>query len=915
MVAFLLYQVKAAALLAVFFLFYRWLLSRETFHGFNRVVLITIVILSFVLPLINIRKPENGHAGTWLLILFVLYWIGFAVILTRKVLTIVSMARIIQGGRYADRSDGCDVIESDRIPQPLNWMRYIVMPQEWLENVNASVWKHETFHAHKGHSLDLLLADIVTAFQWFNPISFMQRKEFELIHEFEADRAVIDSGADAREYKRMLVGAVASSRGMSMTNWLRQSSLKERIDMMDRKPSNKWNRLKALFVPVVAMLFLFLDANAPVDNNDDVFVPKPFENHIVWIFQDGSAKVKIDGYVTADMKLDQVPGYLKNNKEKGISRITLRYMYDIDGLANAQPLAEKISALGIKVSIANNDEMLDRIYMPEYRCARIYDEENGQYRFELNTRSEAENRRIRESGSYEYNDENGSKYGAYYSDKKYESPIKNLSITGDIGLMKKWIGMFDGHGVAIYPVNMPYTDAEQMARAAWKRGINQVSLLTRRYATQMSIVLIPQGSEWSGLYPGMSAARVLKEREQLIRNLTDKGSCINNPKVFFNSNTQDFGITDVVRAPDELIVIYQTWQNSDLWLTGFNSMELLAGGRRYRQTGNEGLVGFEKEYFWSPDDGIYLQTMHFEPIPDDVKVVDIFNKDVNATVIKGLQVSDDLSYYENTRTIKLLCGTALQTTHVNEDGKDLVTIERIDITDNETTVYLNMRIRQPHTFKGYVGSNFVLTLHDGKQVKPLRYEGVPVDTEFDRNGENMDTPFQIIFPPLPKDAFNYDGVTLSGTICHEPVNIPDILNSEIRGMRTTIPRLLEGNEDMLISFMTHYVNLKALLSNIDDRSLFGGDSPYSLSLGQRNELLRRLCIDEQDLDRYISAKAYIIIHKNRSIYIAEEKNDRTSMNYPSGDLYEYLRNLPGISVDDDGNWYVYGKKAVIWEIE
>ena len=143
-------------MLAVFFLLYRWLLSRETFHGFNRVVLITIAVLSFVLPLFNIRKPENGQGSIWLLILFVLYWIGFAVILIRKVMTIVSMARIIQGGRYADRSDGCDVIESDRIPQPLNWMGYIVMPQEWLENVNASVWKHESFHAHRGHSLDCL---------------------------------------------------------------------------------------------------------------------------------------------------------------------------------------------------------------------------------------------------------------------------------------------------------------------------------------------------------------------------------------------------------------------------------------------------------------------------------------------------------------------------------------------------------------------------------------------------------------------------------------------------------------------------------------------------------------------------------------------------------------------------------------
>ena len=106
------------------------------------------------------------------------------------------------------------------------------------------------------------------------------------------------------------------------------------------------------------------------------------------------------------------------------------------------------------------------------------------------------------------------------------------------------------------------------------------------------------------------------------------------------------------------------------------------------------------------------------------------------------------------------------------------------------------------------------------------------------------------------------------------------------------------------------------MSNIDDKSLFGGDSPYSLTLGQRSELLRRLSIKEQDLDRYKSAKAYIIIYKNRSIDIAEEKDDSNSINYPySGDVYEYLRNWRGISVDDEGNWYVYGNKAVIWEIE
>jgi|GEM_PF-976079 len=987
MESFLLYQIKVAVLLAVFYLGYRLLLGRETFHSFNRMVLITIALISFVLPLFHITRyvdkplpaarvesiepqPVTGNDNaiqssipsgeTWLsqtpadelvsqqttstatpvvvsnpqparrsltdilvLALFVIYWIGFLWVIVRKIISVSSMARIIKIGRYANRVEGCDVIESDQIPQPLNWMRFIVMPRDWLEHENALIWKHENLHASRWHSLDLLMADIMTALQWFNPVIILLHKEFELIHEYEADQAVIESGADDTEYKLMLVDAIASTRGMVMTNWLKQSNLKKRIDMMDKLQSNGWNRLRALFIPVIMCLFLFATATKVYGKKNNP-TPGQFQKHVVWVFDNGNAKVKLDNAQPVDMKLDAVPAYLKKqNKKNGISRITLRYMYDIAGLADAQPLAEQVSDLGIKVSVANNDEMLDQIYMPEYRCARIYDEGNGQYRFELNTHSLAENRRIKESGSYSFEDEYGYSYGAHFSDEKYESPIKDLSITGDIELMKKWIGMFDGHGVGIYPVHMPYTDAEQMAQAAWKRGINQVSLLIRKDATQMRIVLIPQGSEWSVLYPGLSAAQVLKKREQIILDYTNKGVTIHSPKVFFNANQQDFGIANIVRAPDEVVVTYQTRQSSDLWLTGFNSMELIAGDKRYRQTANEGLVGFEKEYFWSPDDGFYLQTMHFEPIPDGVKVVDIYNKDVNATVIKGLQVSDDLSYYDNIRTVRVMSGDLLKTTHINEEEKDMVRIERIDLSDNETTIYLNMMIREPRSFMGYVGSDFVLTLHDGTQVKPIRYDGVPTDKDFDRNGDYMDTPFQIIFPPLSKDAFNYDGVTLAGTICHEPLRFMNLQNLEIANLRATLSDMLERDNDFFINYFTHYRNLKMLLSNINDKNLFGGDSPLSFTMDQRAEFLRKLSIKEQDLDKLIKAQAYIIIYNKRFIYIAEPETSRIDMSLPLGsmggvsaptDPYEYLKNNPNISVDEEGNWYAYGKKAVIWEI-
>lgn len=147
----LLYLFRSALLMAVFFFCYRLLLSRETFHRFNRVMLITIALFSFILPLIHLTryvdKPlpvvnANNVADTGhnmppeilslratlpellkrdrdeFLNLYSHYESPFVV---------WTMSRIICKGRYADRSEGVDVIESDQIPGLLNWMRLIVM--------------------------------------------------------------------------------------------------------------------------------------------------------------------------------------------------------------------------------------------------------------------------------------------------------------------------------------------------------------------------------------------------------------------------------------------------------------------------------------------------------------------------------------------------------------------------------------------------------------------------------------------------------------------------------------------------------------------------------------------------------------------------------------------------------------------
>ena len=771
MEALLLYQVKVAVLVAVLFGGYRLLLGRETFHRFNRSVLITIALLSFVLPLFHITRQisdpamagDEAAAGFSLnhslfIILLVLYGAGVLFVLVKKGVSVLAMSRIIRKGRYADRAEGVDVIESDQIPQPLNWMRYIVMPREWLESENASVWKHENLHAHRWHSLDLLMADVMTAFQWFNPVMILLRKEFELIHEYEADQAVIESGANAKEYKLMLVSAVAASRGLAMTSWLKQSNLKKRIDMMDKKQSNGWSKLRVLFIPAIAYLFLFATANVNVAvAQDNTFHWPIFEDGKTWIFKDGSAKVRTFDGVQADMKASEVAEYLHNYTGFKTTRMTLMFEYPIESLADVQPYAEQLNAVGIKTSVATNEEMLERMTMPEFRVARVYDEGKGKYRFELICNSHDD--RLRH----------------FMTDGKFEYKYKDISITGDKALMLKWIDMFDGHGLAIYPKgNMPYTDLEEMTEAAWGRGIEQVSaVLDMEDDTYKMYTLIPKDRKLSEEYPGKDADYVIRKyNDSRSSDYFDKGVHIENPRSFYNANSMFLNLTDVVRTPDELILIFKSVQLTDLWIMPGGEWAIDVDGQKYTSSKYEGLNDMIGIHYWSPDNGYYISSVHFNvSIPDDVKTVDVIDDDGDES-ITGLQISETPVDYDNIRVVYENSHVELKTTHREKDAeRDIVFVRRIDFSPDETKVYASMAIAQSHSFPGYLGSNITLTLSDSTVLNAVKVTGVPTDEDFDRHGDFVENHFKIIFPPISEEEWSKGVNILKANVCHEPVSL------------------------------------------------------------------------------------------------------------------------------------------------
>ena len=270
------YSLKVGACLAVFYLFFKLLLSRETFHRFNRIVVLGAIVLSFVLPLCVItvyrtlpvlpgsvlpavstaaNLPAEGHAFPWERLLGGLFAVGVAGAFVRLCWSLGGVVRLI--GRCDRRErldDGTVLVHAGDSVRPFSWGRYIVLSDRDRAACGEAILLHERAHVRMRHSADLLLTDLCGCLQWFNPAMWLLRRELRDIHEYEADEAVISSGIDAKSYQLLLIRKAVGGRWYSIANSFNHSKLKNRITMMLRKKSSRWSGARVLLLlPLTAL--------------------------------------------------------------------------------------------------------------------------------------------------------------------------------------------------------------------------------------------------------------------------------------------------------------------------------------------------------------------------------------------------------------------------------------------------------------------------------------------------------------------------------------------------------------------------------------------------------------------------------------------------------------------------------------
>ncbi len=313
--------------MAVFYIFYRLFLIKDTWHRLNRIVLLSTALLSFLLPvcIITIHKTEvqpmpvvqlmQAVSSTparpsilwWHIALMTVYALGVVFVLARVLASALRVRSIIRCARKEELPDGTVVYIMPGNAASFSWMGHIVISEADWNNNESAIIRHEKAHVALHHSIDVLITDLIAAAQWFNPAIWMLRIDLRAVHEYEADDTVLRAGTDLRSYQYLLISKAAAMNGYTIANNFNHSILKNRIFMMEKETSTRRSLLRALYLLPLVCISLALNAQTKVnyvyDNAQSEQTPKKIVGRVTY----ETDTVKYEGIVNDEL-IKSLPG-------------------------------------------------------------------------------------------------------------------------------------------------------------------------------------------------------------------------------------------------------------------------------------------------------------------------------------------------------------------------------------------------------------------------------------------------------------------------------------------------------------------------------------------------------------------------------------------------------------------------------
>ncbi|WP_430932501.1 M56 family metallopeptidase [Saccharicrinis sp. 156] len=310
MASFLLYLFESGLCLTLFYLGYVVFFRKETYFTFNRFYLLASMVLALLMPLIPIQVNANeteyigealtkveafrnyyeefvyyfdveydapvidnseeqlvsqklyfnrvGSSVNIIKLIFYLYIAGLLFFGLRLVFLLYHLFRYIRQNQVSN-NDGFSVVSIKEEAPSFSFLKWIFVNKDNLKPEELKqVVAHEKVHVQYKHSVDLILAHIITMFQWFNPLTWRIQKSIKTCHEYIADRQVIKQGHELFDYQSLLLSQLISIRSVELVNNFNLLSIKKRIAMMNKIKSGRIAKLKAvLVIPIISLAFMF----------------------------------------------------------------------------------------------------------------------------------------------------------------------------------------------------------------------------------------------------------------------------------------------------------------------------------------------------------------------------------------------------------------------------------------------------------------------------------------------------------------------------------------------------------------------------------------------------------------------------------------------------------------------------------
>ena len=360
--SFLIYLLKSTLCISLLYLVFRVVMRKESFFALNRIVLLSIIFTSVLIPLFHLpqaiqspvqmellpfltsdktqkvagsnisivqpiehslsvksvpAKETNKTVFSTLQLLQYLYLAGLLITLLVLVHGLFSVLMLFRKAKSI-KTEGYRLLVIEKEIAAFSFGRTVIISQKDYSEHRQPILTHEQAHIQLNHFFDLLLLEIVRIFHWFNPFVYWLIRDMKEIHEFQADDFTLNKGIDATQYQLLIIQKGVGPQRFALANSFNYCQIKKRIVMMnDQKQNRAWSWKVGIFVPLIVLLLMAFSKTDGVSQTKNITIQVKAANNQINTNETNPTNANITG-VTDDLlnEYEQIVNRAKN--EKGV---------------------------------------------------------------------------------------------------------------------------------------------------------------------------------------------------------------------------------------------------------------------------------------------------------------------------------------------------------------------------------------------------------------------------------------------------------------------------------------------------------------------------------------------------------------------------------------------------------------------